>query len=707
MSSDVWDPGSRIVLCSVPWDSEYQDAVKFPNESARDVYFNSLDSASFENSSYMPLNQPVCVALPYSSAYKYNYCFIDNSKLPTENEFNNKIYYYFITETEYVNPSTTRLYLQLDVFTTYQFDFTFGIGYCERGHVAMCNEPSLTGSVVESMRNYLDDDEGLNVGSEMINYRTDVYSLQTGDVSDYVSIVSTADLTQPFGTIDSPSLHTAAGGYVGGIFSGCDVYFVEKSHFKDVMTLLQDYSWVAQCIISITVIPSAMLRDVDLNNTVYLNGSAPDFSFIKPSFSNNTIPFDIGTIDINNIKNGLNNDSKIARYSDIRKLWTYPYNVIEVSCFNGNSIFLKPQLLRTDVTKLFMIYCSIMPFVTACVYPQGYCSDDSKNGYTISYDNASGDNLTRYVENGDFIDTALWLNDFPQFSIVSNSYIAYMASTANTRAYSYDSAAWALDASNAASYNSAINNSIGYGVSLTNQLNSNDTSMNIANRNNNFSNRWALVDGAVGAATSAASGNMIGVGTSALGSVRGFDAASVAMQNATDSLATSSNNAIRSYNASMDINKRNYDLSNYISNGNYENTVRGIDAGYRDAALKPPSQIGQMGGEGFKYANGLLFSIVVRYKRITDDHICKIGDYFRKYGYYVKRFITVTDLQLCKYFTYWKFTDISIISSYMNETEKNTIRGIFCKGVTVWSDPAKIGTVAPSLNTPEVIKYFY
>ena len=36
------------------------------------------------------------------------------------------------------------------------------------------------------------------------------------------------------------------------------------------------------------------------------------------------------------------------------------------------------------------------------------------------------------------------------------------------------------------------------------------------------------------------------------------------------------------------------------------------------------------------------------------------------------------------------------------DEDKDTIRGIFSKGVTVWRDPAQIGTVMPYDNKPKV-----
>jgi hypothetical protein len=54
--------------------------------------------------------------------------------------------------------------------------------------------------------------------------------------------------------------------------------------------------------------------------------------------------------------------------------------------------------------------------------------------------------------------------------------------------------------------------------------------------------------------------------------------------------------------------------------------------------------------------------------------------------------------QVMDKFTYWKLKETYITSSTCPEGFKQTIRGIFEKGVTVWSDPSDIGNVDTAAN---------
>jgi hypothetical protein len=51
-------------------------------------------------------------------------------------------------------------------------------------------------------------------------------------------------------------------------------------------------------------------------------------------------------------------------------------------------------------------------------------------------------------------------------------------------------------------------------------------------------------------------------------------------------------------------------------------------------------------------------------------------------------------------FTYWKMQETYISSAPMPETFKQSIRGIFEKGVTVWKTPSDIGNIDISTNQP-------
>ena len=55
----------------------------------------------------------------------------------------------------------------------------------------------------------------------------------------------------------------------------------------------------------------------------------------------------------------------------------------------------------------------------------------------------------------------------------------------------------------------------------------------------------------------------------------------------------------------------------------------------------------------------------------------------------------IIHLNIMNYFTYWKASDIWINSGEgVNQKAVKDIQNIFEKGVTIWSDPTKIGKVS-------------
>jgi hypothetical protein len=78
-----------------------------------------------------------------------------------------------------------------------------------------------------------------------------------------------------------------------------------------------------------------------------------------------------------------------------------------------------------------------------------------------------------------------------------------------------------------------------------------------------------------------------------------------------------------------------------------------------------------------------------------------IGEYWLRYGYAINRFGKMpNDYSVMSRFTYWKLRETYITSSSCPEMFKQTIRGIFESGVTVWRNAKDIGNVDIVDNVP-------
>jgi len=180
----------------------------------------------------------------------------------------------------------------------------------------------------------------------------------------------------------------------------------------------------------------------------------------------------------------------------------------------------------------------------------------------------------------------------------------------------------------------------------------------------------------------------------------GLNNAATALANSNASTATALSNTQRSIATEQGNLGRDYNTALRSNQGDYQNAIAGINATVQDAALTPPSTVGQSGGQGFNWKNGLV-CITVTYKTLAGASLNAVADYFRRYGYSVRRFLSLGSVRhmLCmSKFAYWKAIGASLTCANANESERETMRGILEKGVTLWDAPESIGNTAATDN---------
>lgn len=665
-----WAIQSRVTLCRVAWDDSYKDVVSFESPEKRTEYFDSLKSESIvlDNYTYLKPNEPINIDVPFHKAYTYNYLIVDNPKTDDPDDVTPPRFYYFIEGAAMLNPSTTALTLQLDVFQTYLWQFRLGVCFVERGHLAMAAMHNRLESgeynTAETMRIFGVASEGLDVGSEYVISRAEMFDLSA---KKWVVIVqSNTDLAADWGTRDSPSLKTADGQMTDGLASGCNVYAIESWDYSEFMKKVRDAPWVAKGIVSISAFPKTVLTD---GPTVSLNGINARFLGDTPDegvyfTSEETILEQLGRL-------------TSADFKFVDKLKCFPYSVIEIVNYQGNSLLLKPEMVNDKKLTLKQMACAAPPYQKIAFFPAHYgeAVGDSVYGkagyYTMDYTEGHYSEKTHEVNYGYWIDTAIWFQDFPQMSIVNDEYVNYLASTTNRRQFSYNAAGWSQQKSLAG-----------------NQLTYDQARQQLANNqaNQDISNIQQGINMGLSALSSGMAGNPTGVLMGVAGGATDLVASNLQFQN---------NQQLAGQFADQ-----NKNLSDWAAKGDYQNAIAGIDATVQDAALTQPSQSGQMAGDGFNLSNGMMI-VQIRYKTITTQMQEIVGNYFLKYGYAIRQYLVPQkDFMCMEKYTYWKMLDTSIICSTADEGVKNAIRGIFEKGVTVWRNPSEIGRTYGADNAP-------
>lgn len=163
------------LLNNVPLNSTYEHQLTFADKTTQSSYFIGKSAHTFLDFTYVKEDGSVKVPKGRDSLYACNYIMFRNS------DFSSKWFYGFVTKLEYVNPNTTKVHFELDVFQTWQFDFKFNASFVEREHQPRWNADG--SPVVNTI------DEGLDYGSE---YETvSVTQFQPYDQVFFLVIVST------------------------------------------------------------------------------------------------------------------------------------------------------------------------------------------------------------------------------------------------------------------------------------------------------------------------------------------------------------------------------------------------------------------------------------------------------------------------------------------------------------------------------------
>lgn len=706
----LWVPGTQVDLVNVPWNNDYRDVTKFDTKYDLDAYIGSLSPAGIkvEQLSYVKPNEPIRLNIPHNRLNKYNYLRATNPLQPINGD-SQKSFYYFILDTRYIAPNTTELVLQLDVWQTYIYDVTIGNCYVERGHIGIANQKNFD----NYGRDYLTVPEGLDLGSDyMVVKKADLWlmSLQPVPINDrYVGfdilVVSTVDLVAPAGDVSNPQLHTADGTTFQATTQGAKIYVFTPEQFHNFLSAFKDKPWVTQGIISVTSIPkmSRYHSDFKYNNSAIMGSEATS---LYPRTLNHDMFVNWRNSDA--IKSYIG-----TRYEMLKKLLTYPYCAIEMTTFTGTPVVLKPEMWHNSDALLFERASLVPPGQRIEISPRFYNSRlssyaDLTDLYPppiVGYNGVKGD------DEGEYVDLISVIANFPTSTVVNNGQLGYLAANVHGIAYQQSSADWAqqraMRGANV-SYDQALKGmqtaqditGIGIGADISQTGNVNRTIVAQAVVGAIGDTAGGIVGGAAGGPAGAALG---GAGAAIRG---GANVINQGIQTAANDESLAIRNLAAGGTTQAQVSQMrmmadtNLGLARFAAQGDYANAVAGINAKVQDAALIQPTTSGQMGGESMNMINGG-WLVSLRFKMIDQARIRVIGDYWLRYGYSIRAFIKMpSTMKVMTKFTYWKLTETYISASTVPESFKQAIRGIFEKGVTVWTTPSDIGRIDLADNKP-------
>lgn len=689
----AWAPNSRVTLCKVPWNASYRDIVRFNDRAALNTY---IDNASAENlriddAVYLKMSQPIYLDVPFDVANTLNYLRVHNPAQPITSRggvSGPSDFYYFITHVEYVAGNTTMFNVQLDVVQTYLYEIQFGQAFIERGHIGIAADNAFD----EFGRAFLNIPEGIDIGGEYViahNWSHSIGSAR-GGLGYEILIMSNVALNSPnAGDVNNPGFVNAAGSMMENLPSGAGVYLVSAGDFLTLMNALKDKPWITAGIVSITAIPNDAVTRYELITSVVevpgmVSGTVRDI--MVGSAVDQTIVFEDDW-----------RDTALtfipAEYRHLKKLLTFPYMALEFTTYSGQPVILKPECWDNNGAMFNEVPHLVPGSAKIVFYPDGY---NRRTGALPQIDALGQKN-----DAGEFFDVATSISNFPQFSILNNSYVAYMAGNRNSIAFQHQSAEWSQQ-------RAMTGNQLGFdqaqaGMNLTEELNR--LNVNAATQSTNLSNQTAGFQALQGAGNSVvgaiANRNPIGGASGVLNAGVGL-AITANQNNQSLNISTNLQNAATGANVSNAgyMADTNLQYSNYAAKGDYQNAIAGITAKVQDAKLLQPTTSGQVGGDTFNLAK-YQWGVDLKLKTLQGSALNQVAGYWMRFGYQMNVWSTLpANLQCMTHFTYWKLRETYIVSANCPEAFKESIRGIFEKGVTVWNNPNDIGVIPMTSNLP-------
>ena len=513
---NVWTPNTVIKLCRVNWYDDYHDVVKFPDDDARDTWFDKLDGETVKLTTNMYIARAdadgIKLPVPYMTAQQYNYIVVDFShdiiNTPYQKTDAQTRYHFFITSVRAEAPNTTTCTLMRDVWTDYINSTTINGLVLSRGHAPLTEttpQELLQNPRVNCRDFTLPDVDFGNAASNV--KKSTPFSLQNGtryiclaatfsseqlqtmsgmrgtNITDSDPTYSNNDGTVTGFSWGAGNIYTSNVAGVGTSYNTIDnltasnvtMYALESSKISGDYfdTLFAYYPHIMSQITAVFVATANMMQ---VDTGVNVNG-------VEWHTINGT------RTKISDIDLTINDFGYATEYAAITRLYLAPYAHLEISDNIGN----KTRVEIADCGRLSVqtITSLSYPILRQIAWLDGIGSDGSTS---IGIDAIDGTNITADVPNADMLKTLI-SHDIPTYALQRRAIDAHRADAYNrdvaqareNAIVSYENGARSanvtLSNTNRSNANSITNTNLTNALNSTVTANSNNASNEIYKNN--------------------------------------------------------------------------------------------------------------------------------------------------------------------------------------------------------------------------------
>ena len=261
----LFTPETNVHLCSnIPLNNSYQDTISFTDLNAQLNYFFSKDVHSFDTFTFQRHDHAIRVPVNAETMNGINYAIYRNAN------FGSKWFYAFVTKIEYVNQSTSLVYLEQDYIQTWYIELTLKESFVERETVA-------------------DDTVGANIYSDPVGgliYKrsrilNQLSSDMDNDIGDTVGYVLATTINPDGSQVD--------GAIFQKVFTGANYVFYDS--VQAVLQLASDLiNWPEGKENSVLVIYTFPAKYANVSNKLLIDCKALTYNTTKPSANGSYTP---------------------------------------------------------------------------------------------------------------------------------------------------------------------------------------------------------------------------------------------------------------------------------------------------------------------------------------------------------------------------------------------------------------------------------
>ncbi len=375
--------------------TDYQNTIHFSSNSERDDYFlkgKHFKSVSYDNIPFNFIRDRNVINLEQMSweeAQGINYCTF-------KSDFENRRYYAFVNQIEYVNDYVTRFYLLIDVVMT----FTQG-NVLSNVQNAFIERQHLPRDAYEYLLPVLRNNDDVIKASN--KYYLNSFIEQFGE--NLVLFQSSADLSKKFGTKKEPNLDSSKGITYDQITSPVNLYVMSSLDFNYFMDKMSKYPWITQNFQKIIMIPENFINQDDLE-VVKTQENIDGLKTLKSNKKSKEWELKQLSLSYNQLRQMIN-----ATQDELKHLVRNEYMTIELYTWNGDVLLIDAGKISVKTGLKFKTKSIIGYHNEVRVYPVDYNSADNEKPIKSK----GGDIL---IDTGSFLNTAITFDSFAEVPIL-------------------------------------------------------------------------------------------------------------------------------------------------------------------------------------------------------------------------------------------------------------------------------------------------